>query len=238
MSEFYGDPADRSSGFPYRGANALSNREHNSDQEEPDYRPLLDIWFSTRSTLRYILSMDTDYGVALLAGMSGWFLTLNPVLHIKLGLKFTFAQQIIGPILGGIGIGFIFVFASAFLLHRIGRRLGGQGDNFELRLMMAWSCVPLVTAMISGLPVLLFLDDNFFEFRVFPSSMLVMLGIHSTLVVLMIAWHLILLVRGVSEIHEFGLVRTCLLVALVETVVLGPVGALLYWLNGAAPAAG
>ena len=125
-------------------------------------RPWRSIWTRPRATIQRIVETEPERHVMLLAALTGVVQTCMDASNRNLGDR-------VGPgaILGlvlvlGPVVGVISVYLWAALLRWTGRWIGGQGSTVTLRAALAWASVPMITAGVLLIPVVLIAGKEFF----------------------------------------------------------------------------
>lgn len=189
--------------------------------------PWLSIWLRPRRTVQGIVDRDPEYLVLPLAMASGVSGALSKASEKNLG------DQVGLPLLLGIctfvGVvsGLIGLFLFGFLLRVAGKWLGGTGSSEHLRTAIAWAAVPTVVALLLWIPEFAVFGRDLFSAYTpnIDAHPFALLGFALLEIVLGI-WGLVILVKGVAQVHGFSAWRGLFTVVVAVLLIAVPVVAL------------
>lgn len=189
--------------------------------------PWLSIWLQPRRTVQGIVDRDPEYLVLPLAMASGVSEALSKASSRNLG------DQVGLPVLLGICVfvgvvsGLIGLFLFGFLLRVAGKWLGGRGSSEHLRTAIAWAAVPTVVALLLWIPEFAVFGRDLFSAYTpnIDAHPFLLLGFALLEIVLGI-WGLVILVKGVAQVHGFSAWRGLFTVVVAVLLIAVPVVAL------------
>ena len=165
--------------------------------------PWLSIWSSPRMTIRALIEGRQDKNFYILAGLTGlqaflFFYGYYAVFSAANFLVFLLIALFFAPILGT----FWFYFC-AYLLHVTGRWLNGLASCRQLRLVFAWSKVPLLIDLFTWLIVLTFVSEYFAA----PSLNGAAFFFFNLIFAISKIWSLVILIQGIREVQNFSILQ-------------------------------
>ncbi|HSX38798.1 MAG TPA: hypothetical protein VLE95_08265, partial [Chlamydiales bacterium] len=124
--------------------------------------PLIGIWMSPRATIRSIVNLNPKYGVFYLA----WIYALQNYFYFSnywsFGLRYSFYTILaFGLVLAPL-YGLIWVYFSGYVLHLVGRILGGKAPSSHLRAAAAWSSIPSIISLFMWLALMISASNTVF----------------------------------------------------------------------------
>ncbi|MFN8358332.1 MAG: Yip1 family protein [Candidatus Kapaibacterium sp.] len=163
------------------------------------------IWYDPLSTFRVLLqARNSDWvtgQTTLLFVFGGIIRSINKVdVSLKDGENSGVSGKVILAIISGALLGWIFFIVYAGLLCWTGNKLlRGNAEERDYKTILAWSIVPMIVALIFTLIRVLVLD-RYPEFGLL--SLLTMIP-----EVVLDAWAVVLLVRGIKLIQSFSTLK-------------------------------
>jgi hypothetical protein len=179
-------------------------------------RPWLTIWTRPRGTIRAIINSDPTRHVWLLAILWTMNQALDRFIARSMGddtslVFIILLALIISVIFGPLGLLF-----SGFIVRKIGGLLGGQATSGEeIRAAIAWSYIPsIVSLALTTVAILIYGQELFMSISPKIESSLWPILILSAGQLVMGVRGLFILIKGVSEAHQFSAWRAMLTLAL------------------------
>jgi hypothetical protein len=196
---------------------------------------LLSIWKTPRSTMRAVLDNASVASFFPLAAIWGIWKNLSDVLRHKVSPDELSAAAIVGinaafGVAFGIAVGFLF----AVVVRWVGKAFGSRANTREVSLVIAWSEVPYVPALVALLLLLAGGGDAMVFNSVSTTSslspLLAALASMYTVFALMLGiWSSVIAVIGLSEAGGIGIGRSIAVylisAAVVVAAVLGTISA-------------
>jgi hypothetical protein len=192
------------------------------------FETLWSLMESPRATFRRIaLARHKNY-VILLSCLLGMAIVYSAIWLKSLGTRVPdFALLMGAGLVAGPPVGIIFTFLFSFLVHRMGRLLGGTGTYRNVRAATIYASVPVVYSLIFVFPVEIaifgpyFFSDNPPPLVINPAAYIVLLGFDGAAVL----WSLALLIEGTVVVNGFGrgkgVLVALIMVALTSAAVFG-----------------
>lgn len=175
--------------------------------------PWVSLWLKPRLTLTYLVRRRPETWVVMLAVFGG--------MAQMLGNSFAQVAEPMGwrmvvpkVILGGSIAGMFGLYLWAGLVGVVGRWLGGKGRDVHLRTVLGWSNLPLMLTAVFSLPSLLYIATMGVSYVL----SLVCFGVS----LLLGAWSLVIVVVGVSVVHQFTIRKAIGCVALAASLIFVP----------------
>jgi hypothetical protein len=165
--------------------------------------PWISIWFKPRYSIRRILDSGNFGPYMLLAAVGG----IDLVLY-KLSEK-TYADLPISTalgmaiIIGPIG-GLISIYLWGWLLPWSGRWLKGTATAREMRVALGWAQVPAIVSLFFWGVDLTVHGDHAFSNSVEPTTLSIVLGLLSTILIL---WQFFIHIKLIAEVQKFSAIR-------------------------------
>jgi hypothetical protein len=171
------------------------------------FETLWSLMESPRATFRRIaLARHKNY-VILLSCLLGMAIVYSVIWFKSLGARVPdFALLMGAGIVAGPPVGVIFTFLFSFLVHRLGRLLGGTGSYRNVRAAAVYASVPVVYSLIFVFPVEIaifgpyFFSDNPPPLVINPAAYIALLGFDGAAIL----WSLTLLIEGTVVVNGFG----------------------------------
>ncbi len=187
------------------------------EEPGPDIREsnlLQTIWFYPAATFKFVLKHLPNKYVNLLFLLGAFVNSLSrtgSATYNRSGSIYLIFQ-ILSATLIGWGIYYILAWAT----HQTGKWLGAKGQLWQVRNVLAWSLIPAICVLLLIIPQLIFLGFDYFSSEMEIESLTfsaVLIGISIVGAILMI-WSVVLFVRGIMLVHEFGAGRAVINVLL------------------------
>ena len=197
--------------------------------------PSATIWTRPRATIRRIVETDVYYQVTFLAILSGALVWLERR-WASPSTAAAFPMLVVIAVLIGALVGVVELYVNGALLKWAGAALGGVGSYAELRAALAWSRVPVITAVSIGILAILLGTDGpmLGADGELSSSGASVLALHAALVL----WGFVVMLKCVGEVHRFSawralgallLIGLAIVVMVIATIVLfGGIGRLIH----------
>lgn len=189
--------------------------------------PWLSIWLEPRRTVQGIVDRDPEYLVLPLAMASGVSEALSKASSKNLGDQVGLPLLLGICVFGGVISGLIGLFLFGFLLRVSGKWLGGTGSSAHLRTAIAWAAVPTVVALGLWIPEFAVFGRDLFSAYTptIDAHPFALLGFALVEIVLGI-WGLVILVKGVAQVHGFSSWRALSAVVVAVLLIAVPIVAL------------
>ena len=161
----------------------------------------------------YVILLSCLLGMAVVY-LVIWLKTLGarlPNLALLVGAGF-----VIGPFAG-----VLFTFLFSFLVHRVGRLLGGTGSYRNVRAAIVYAMVPIVYSLVLVFPIEIalfgpyFFSDNPPPLVINPVAYIVLLGFDAAAMI----WSLVLLIEGTVVVNGFSRGKAAALAAVLVSLI-------------------
>lgn len=194
-----------------------------TERSDPASSPWRSIWWQPQATIRALVRSDTNASTLLLAAVAGIGTTIG-IAGMASNLHW-FAVLALGVLIGPF-VGLLGLFVEGAVLSWTGYALGGRARQSALRTAIAWGGLPnvaLVPILVGALAVFRqdFLRADSATGELDPILLVVLL-----IVAALPLWSIVLRIRTVGAVQQFGLVRSVLNVAAAALVLLAAAGAL------------
>jgi signal peptidase I len=182
----------------------------------PNLNPWLSIWWKPQATINALTQRAGRTYTLLLVAIAGigWMIDIaHPVLH--------WFTMIAGAILLGPLFALLGLFLYGALLAWTGRPLGGTGSQGALRIGLAWAAMPNVLAALVLVGAVAFFGQDFV--RAYASTTDSGNLLFEAIIVItagLSLWSLILTVRVIGAVQNFGIWRSLANLALTILIVL------------------
>lgn len=196
--------------------------------------PFFWIWLRPRGVVRNLLNGPHRWWMYLFPILASFDSGLSNASDAAMGNKYSFAQ------IGALCLVFaaltamLSVWVGSWLVHLIGRALGGRATRSELRAASCWSCIPLAQLMLLWIPyVAAFGADTFTSNRPRfwdPGAPPVLLA-GGLLEAALTTWAVVISLFTLAEAHRFSFLRA-LATALVAAFVVAVAGCGLFMSAG------
>ena len=154
---------------------------------------------------RIALSRHKNY-VVFLSCLLGMAIVYSVIWFKTLGSRFPdFALLVGSGVILGPFVGVLFTLVFSFLVHRVGRILGGTGSFRNVRAATVYAFVPIVYSLVLVFPIEIaifgtyFFSDNPPPLVINPAAYIVLLGLDGAALV----WSLLLLIEGTVVVNGF-----------------------------------
>jgi hypothetical protein len=160
----------------------------------------------------YVILLSCLLGMAIVY-LVVWLKTLGarfPDIALLVGAGF-----VVGPFAG-----VLFTFLFSFLVHRVGRLLGGTGSYRNVRAAVVYAMVPIVYSLVLVFPIEIalfgpyFFSDNPPPLVINPVAYIVLLGFDAAAML----WSLALLIEGTVVVHGFSRGKAAVLAAIMVSL--------------------
>lgn len=184
---------------------------------------VLGIWTKPKQTFEYILKQNPNKFVILLIVLGGIVSAIDRASTKGMGDKMSTASVLLFALIGGALFGWITYYLYAFFMSFTGKWIKGKAEAPQFRTVIAWSLIPSVASLILLIPELLVFGDDLFKSELSSNELwYVLLYSFFGLVELVLGiWTLIILVKGVSIIQDFGIGKSILNVLFPGILLLG-----------------
>ena len=169
---------------------------------------------------RIALARHKNY-VILLSCLLGMAIVYLVIWLKTLGTRFpSFALLVGAGIVLGPFAGVLFTFLFSFVVHRVGRLLGGTGSYRNVRAATVYASVPIVYSLVLVFPIEIavfgpyFFSDNPPPLVINPVAYIALLGFDAAAMV----WSLALLIEGTIVVNGFSRGRASVLAAIIVSL--------------------
>jgi hypothetical protein len=170
--------------------------------------PFLTIWTRPRATMRGIVDTNPAFRVLPIAMAGGVLETIQFESVLGAGEQLSISAIVVVGVVLGPPVGWILLYAGAWLVEMSCRLLRGQADSREVRAALAWSSVPLLATIPIWIIRAVLLGRELFTFA--KPSLLA----NPTLAYILIAtfipelllqiWWLVITVKALGEVQRFS----------------------------------
>ncbi|MGL4205367.1 MAG: YIP1 family protein [Aeromonadaceae bacterium] len=176
--------------------------------------PWKSLWRTPSATFHSLLEHAPSYNVLTLAMLGGVGTAFGQLSGGGFGQHLGLLPLLLLCLLAGPLLGLAELYLGAWLIARIGRFIGGQGEPAQLRTVMAWAGLPNVVGLLSWLLMLAVLGGDLFMPRT-PELMAVMSDnklflIAALLQMILGFWSIALLVIGVATAQSLAMSKALL----------------------------
>ena len=188
--------------------------------------PWLSIWVQPKKTIRSIVNTNPRSRFAFLSAIYGLPVALNLAQSLSLAASVPAWAIIIGALVICTFLGMIGISISSWLLHIVGRWIGGKGNFLTVRAAVAWSNVPniatiLLWAVLLGCFGGQVFNKNFSQMHYigYQAGVLFLIMLIETIVSI---WGFIILLNTLAEVQGFSIWKSLLniLIPFVAVVVI------------------
>lgn len=173
-----------------------------------------------------IVSTQPGHKVLLLAALGGFSQALTYCSSLGLGESMGIGGIIVTSILSGPLAGLFNLFVFGWLLQKALERMDGIGNSLETRTAVAWSWAPIVATLpLWGVKYILFREELFLVEKPFLESQPLLQffhGIFQLVDLALVIWTIVILVRGLSAVHQVSAPRTLAAVVLINVLLMIP----------------
>jgi hypothetical protein len=183
------------------------------------------IWYKPKQTLQYVLRYCPDkylYIIFILAGVSR---AIDRASTQSMGdNQSTIFILIIAIIAGGL-FGWISYYFYSWLMKVSGKWMDGKATFDEYRTVVAWSLIPTVSSLVLLVPELMIFGDDLFRSEMSDPTVAkgIIMICFGLLEMSLGIWTLVILVKGVSLIQNFGTGKAILNVFMPVFILLIPI---------------
>lgn len=169
--------------------------------------PWMSIWGSPAKTVGAIVKFNSRYQLWLLSILHGLPMLLHLAQNMSVGAQFKtgwilFTLIILSGIVGIIGI----TIGSAFC-YWTGRWIGGRGSFTNVRAAVAWSNVPNVVTIAMWVLLFIVFREDLFNGAFATTTVLskqILLLCAGVVQLVMAIWAIVILVKGLAQVHGFS----------------------------------
>ncbi|WP_084004454.1 Yip1 family protein [Terasakiispira papahanaumokuakeensis] len=196
------------------------------EQSDQALNPWISMWTKPRATIQHIIDTNPEQSVMLLAAIYGFSQALDRASVRDLGNSFDWPYiLLIAAVLGPIS-GIIYLYLGSAIMRWVGGWMGGTASPQAVRAALAWSCIPMIWALILWLPELALFGQEMFTTATptldsTPSLSSVLLAL-STIEMLIGIWAVVLLVLSLAQVQGFSAWKALGNVLLAVLVVMVP----------------
>ena len=170
-----------------------------------DNNPWLSIWLHPRSTIQAIIDRDPGHLVVPLAMLSGISQVLDKASSRNLGDEMGMPALLATCLLGGVFTGVVGLYVFGALARVAGRWLGGTGTSQHLRTAIAWAAVPTAVGLALWIPEYMVFGRDLFSAETPRIDAHPILLLEFALLEFALAmWSLVILCKGVGQVHGFS----------------------------------
>ena len=182
------------------------------------------IWFKPTETLRYIVENCPEKHVSLLLVLGGIVNVIGKASSKNMGDTMSTTSVLAICIIFGALFGWISYFIYAWGLSATGKWLNGNSESSEFKTLIAWALIPSICTLILLIPEPIILGDDLFKSQKLNHSSLnnTSLIFFGVLEIILGVWSIVLLVKGISLIQNFGIGKSILNCSLPVLVVFIP----------------
>jgi signal peptidase I len=194
----------------------------NAERSDPASSPWRSIWWQPQATIRGLIRRDSNASTLLLAAVAGIATTIGLA---GMASNLHWFAVLAGGVLIGPFAGLLGLFVEGAVLSWTGYMLGGRAGQPALRTAIAWGGLPnvaLVPILIGALAVF---RQDFLRADTTTGELDSILLIVLLIVAALPLWSIVLRIRTVGAVQQFGLVRSVLNVAAAAIVLLAAAGA-------------
>jgi hypothetical protein len=186
---------------------------------------IYEIWIKPTQTLKYILNTCPEKYVTLFIVLGGITEAINKASNKNNGDNMSTMAVLSFAIIGGALFGWISYYLYAFFLSITGKWLNGRAEPQQFRTVLAWASVPTISSLLLLIPELLIFGDDLFRSELSNSelSYTLLYGIFSLIEMVLGIWTIIITVKGISIIQEFGIGKSILNLFLPALLLIGVV---------------
>jgi len=186
---------------------------------------IFEIWIKPTQTLKYILNSCPEKYVTLFIVLGGVSKAISKASEKNAGDNMSTMLVLTYAIIGGALFGWISYYIYAFFLSITGKWINGKAEPNQFRTVLAWASVPTLSSLILLMPELLIFGDDLFRSELSNSDLLYQI-LYSTFVLIELVlgiWTLVISVKGISIIQEFGIGKSILNLFLPALLLMGAV---------------
>lgn len=120
--------------------------------------PWLSVWFRPRKTIEHVPANGSGWHIPVLAALGGFAGVASFMIQVGVIAELKDWRVLLGAVLLGAVSNIIQLYATAFLIAWVGRRLGSRASTSDVRAALAWGTMPVILAGV--LMVVLVLSWN------------------------------------------------------------------------------
>ena len=184
-----------------------------SKRKSIDYNNLLTkIWFNPKNTLEYILKNHYDKDVTIFFILGGIVRAIDRATGNNMGDDMSTIEVLTIAIISGALFGWITYYIYAWAISVTGRWLNGKSKPAHFRTIIAWALVPSICSLILLVPEVMIFGDDLFKSEPINQSLFLDISLISFLVlkITLSTWSMVIVVKGISLIQNFGIWKSIL----------------------------
>jgi hypothetical protein len=170
--------------------------------------PWLAMWIRPRETIHQIAEFNPGYCVIPLAMFAGASLAIMSTNVLQELNTVSSLLLLLSRIVFGALYGLITLYFGGVVLHWLGKQLGGQARLVDVRAVIAWSSLPVITAGLLSLSV----------FWLFGESLWSGMALIQTIGAI---WTFVIFLGSLSEVNRISARRTWSIVILSSVTLIG-----------------
>jgi len=186
---------------------------------------LTKIWLNPTDTLKYILKNCPEKYVAILLVLGGMGRAIDRASSKGMGDNMSTAAVLgITIVLGGL-LGWITYYIYAWAMSVTGEWLNGKSEPSQFRTIIAWALIPSICSLILLVPEVIILGDDLFRSEIMNESLFNSISwiIFGLIEIILAIWSMVILVKGISLIQDFGIGKSILNMILPGLVLIIPI---------------
>jgi hypothetical protein len=165
------------------------------------------MWFSPRSTVRWLIAYRPGYLVHLLVAAAFFSDVISSAELNEWGDRQSL--RLIVTIAAGMALlnMTLYLYVFVWIVKCTGRLLGGRATVTALRTALAWAAVPLFTSALLFIPQLLIFGVNLFRHEwpsKYSSAVIHFVVLLSVIDFVLYLWSVVLLIAALSEAQRFA----------------------------------
>lgn len=183
------------------------------------------IWTQPKATFKSVLDCSYDNrSVAVLLMLGGVVRAVDRAFVTSLGDRLPTAAVLTIAILAGAALGWMTYYLFAWLISKTGKWLNGIADARTIRVILAWSSIPVVASLLLLVPQVIIFGDDLFRSEISnPTRFKALSGaIISFIKIGLSIWSLILIIKGIGLAQAFGPVKAILNLVIAAVMLILP----------------
>lgn len=206
----------------------MTNIVVNSNQDNPTRMRLsqawYSIWFKPRGTIRAIVDQNPDYGVIILAIISGVARFLDRASERSLGDSMELGWLLVMAVVTGGIAGILGLYIGGAFLRWVGSWLGGVATTKEVRTALAWSSIPDVLLFLGFGGIIALTGAEWFKSSpTFTALSLVLLALMIPVGLFILVMRIFLVIKCLAEVHRFSAWKGLFTIVIGSLIVIVPV---------------
>ena len=132
--------------------------------EQPKMNPFISMFIFPRKTVQYVIDFIPDKFLILFPTLYGISQFLSFAVRKGLGVKFGLPGTITLALFAGALIGLAKIGLFCYILHSVGKYLGGESSEEDIRIAISWALLPYIfLLLIWPLQIYFFGEDLFLK---------------------------------------------------------------------------